>query len=200
MKKRILSKALVLTLALVLVLGTGMTTASAYTVMYLYAPTGSTVNVRSEPSMAGGGATVLAMEPIGTAVQVLEWMNNGWAVISWGSGVAYVKSEFLSDSRGGGGYTPSVESDKEKAMDNLLAETKTYSTVANPFTIYPNPQRSSGFVNFRLIPVQYGKEFYRVYPNNALTVLGQTRNWYQVRDENTGVIGYIVKSLVTVMN
>lgn len=198
MNKRILS----LVLALVLVMGIGMTGASAYTVMYLYAPTGHTVNVRSEPSMAGGGATVIAMVPIGTAVQVLEWMNNGWAVISWGDSIAYVKSEFLSDTQrgGGGGYTPSGQTDKEKAMDNLLAETKTYTAVTNPFTIYPNPQRSSGFVNFRLIPVQYGKEFYRVYPGNALTVLGQTRSWYQVRDDNTGVIGYIVKSLVTVAN
>ena len=198
MNKRILS----LVLALALLLGCGMmTTASAYTTMYLYARTGHTVNVRSEPSTAGGSSTVLAMAPIGTAVQVLEFMNNGWSVISWGNGIAYVMTEFLSDSSGGGGgYTPVVESDKEKAMDSLMNELKTYSRVASPFTIYPNPNRASGFVNFRLVPVQYGKELYRVYASNALTVLGQTRNWYQVEDNNTGVIGYIVKSLVTVVN
>ena len=198
MNKRILS----LVLALALMLAASMTTAaSASTTMYLYAPTGHTVNVRSEPSMAGGDNTVLAKVSIGTAVEVLEFMNNGWSVISWGGGIAYVKSEFLSATKGGGGgYTPSVISDKEKAMDNLMSELKTYTRVASSFTIYPNPNRASGFVNFRLAPVQYGQEFYRVYPSNSLTVLGQTRNWYQVQDDSTGVIGYIVKSLVRVAN
>ncbi len=196
MSKRILSLALALMLALTVF----MTAASADAVyMYLYAPTGRTVNVRTEPSTAAGSATVITQAPIGTQVEVKEFLDNNWAVIYWGSDVAYVKSEFLSTNQrapGGGAITPGV-SDKEKAMDSLTGELKTYKQVSNSYTIYPAPKRASGFVNFRLAPVQYGKEYYRVYANNALTVLGETRGWYQVRDEATGVVGYIVKSLTS---
>lgn len=198
MKKRILT----LAMALALVLTAFASTALAVETMYLYAPSGKTVNVRSEPSTAGGNATVLQMTPIGTAVQVEEYLSNGWAAIIWGSyGTAYVKTEFLSSvQRGpsGGGVTPVTPStDKEKAMNSLAAELSSFKQVTSSYTIYPMPRRASGFVNFRLAPVQYGKEYYRVYANNALTVLGETKGWYQVRDENTGVVGYIVKSLTT---
>ena len=79
-------------------------------------------------------------------------------------------------------------------------EFRTGKLVANPFTVYARPSRASGWVNLRWAPSTEAERIATCPQGKQLTVIGEigeTRNWYQVQDPQTGMIGFISRQYVS---
>ena len=62
-------------------------------VMYVYTDNGQGLNVRSAPRVSNN---IIAVAPYGSRMQVLRFLENGWASVVWDRfGEAYVQSRFL---------------------------------------------------------------------------------------------------------
>ena len=110
MVKRILALALALALVLSVstVLASGIGTAATYGIdpvvpetyqtMFVYTDNGQGLNVRSAPYV---GNNIIGLAPYASEVQIIRFLDNGWACIVWYGGEAYVQSRYLQ------GYQPS---------------------------------------------------------------------------------------------
>jgi len=58
----------------------------------VYAKSGSTVNMRKDPSKQGA---IVMQVPIGSEVKVIEELNNGWAVIEFNDKTGYMMKDFI---------------------------------------------------------------------------------------------------------
>ena len=104
MVKRILALALALALVLSVstVLASGIGTAATYGIdpvvpetyqtMFVYTDNGQGLNVRSAPYV---GNNIIGLAPYASEVQVIRFLDNGWACIVWYGGEAYVQSRYL---------------------------------------------------------------------------------------------------------
>ena len=214
---------LALALALVLVLGVSSVLASGvgsevnygssgsyvgtYDTMYVYTENGKGLNVRSTPYV---GNNIIGLAPYRSAVEVIRFLDNGWACIVWYSGEAYVQSRFLQWYQPSPYYpvvptstptstpvTPTAEPYvPTDTLATLNAEFRTARFVT-PFTVTVRPARASGWVNMRWAPSK-DTEIIAEYRSGAkLTVLAETQSWYQVEDPDSYVTGFIMKDYVT---
>ena len=55
------------------------------------------------------------------------------------------------------------------------------------------PSRASGWVNLRYTPSAEFGHADKLYANTQLTVIAETQNWLQVRKNDTGVTGYVMR-------
>ena len=180
--------------------------------MYVVTDNGLGLNVRSEPYVSD--YNILAVAPYGSRIEVLRFLDNGWAAVRWSYyGEAYVQSRFLQWYAPGPYITNPPVTPRPTAVPyiptavpydpsyadtiaGLNAEFRTMRTVT-PFVIAVRPARSSGWVNMRWAP---GKdmEVVRIYYNgDRLTVLSEGANWYLVQDPSTNAVGYMMKTYTT---
>ena len=230
MNKKLLSLLLALTLVLGLAAafadnGIGQSAASnssnvypyleaSAMVMYVYTDNGQGLNVRSAPRVANN---IIAVAPYGSRMQVLRFLENGWASVVWDRfGEAYVQSRFLQWDEPAPLYTaapsprptviptavPTAAPYTPTYTDTLAvlnAEFRTARLVA-PFVVSVRPSRASGWVNMRWAPSK-DTEVLATYRSGAqLTVIAETQSWYQVTDPNTEATGFIMKNYVTRLN
>ena len=207
MKKRFVS--LMLIAALFAVLLPALAAADTYYgTQYGYTDNGKTLNVRSSPST---GNNVIGALNYGTEVVVVKMYSNGWAQILWqqtASGefsVAYVQRRFLVSSRPAplpvqptATPVPAGGTDYAQVFSPMNAEFKSAKQVKNPFVVYARPSRASGWVNLRWAPTTEAERIATCPQGKQLTVLAETKNWYQVKDPQTGMIGFISKQYVSV--
>ena len=171
--------------------------------MYVVTDNGKGLNVRRDPYVSD--YNILAVAPYGSRIDVLRFLDNGWAAVRWQYyGEAYVQSRFLqwyvpyitnpptarpTVAPTAAPYYPSYAD----TIPGLNAEFRTMRAVT-PFTVSVRPVRSSGWVNMRWAPGQ-DLEVVRIYYNgDRLTVLAEGANWYQVQDPNSGAVGYMMKT------
>lgn len=211
MKKQILSLALIAVMMAVF-LPTQAVADSYYGTQYVYTDNGKTLNVRSSPSMDNNCIGAL---PYGAEVTVMEMYSNGWAKILWEQndygefGTAYVQRRFLVNhkptSKPSQSAAPASSSSKTAAATDYTKqftamndEFRTGKLVPQQFTVYARPSRASGWVNLRWAPSVEAERIATCPQGKALTVIAETRNWYQVCDPQTGMIGFISKQYVSV--
>ncbi len=196
MTKRLLSLALIAIMAAMLI------PASAEWTMYVYTDNGKSLNVRRDPMT---GDNVIGSLKYGEAVSVRMTMANGWTVINWASGdgfVAYVQSRFLMEYKPAP-KTPSTPAPEKKSstpgsnttFSAMNDEFKTAVRVS-PYTVTARPARASGWVNLRWAPSLDAAVITTCPQGKELTVLAELKNWYQVEDVVTGMIGFISRSYV----
>jgi len=179
--------------------------------MYVYTDNGKSLNVRRYPST---GDNIIGSLKYGDAVSVRMTSANGWATIDWSGGdgyVAYVQSRFLvpykpapkSNSNSGsnsqknnGSSSAATGTDAAKALSSMNAEFKTGVKVS-PYTVISRPARASGWVNLRWAPTTEAERIATCPQGKELTVLAELKNWYQVQDPATGMIGFISRQYVT---
>ena len=208
MKKQMISLALVV-MMMAMFLPAVAVADSYYGTQYVYTDNGKTLNVRSSPVMRNN---VIGALKFGAEVTVTEVYSNGWAQILWEQndygefGVAYVQRRFLVSRKptskpvnptaapASGG---SSAADYAKAFTMMNAEFKTARLVVNPFIVYSRPSRASGWVNLRWAPSKDAERIATCPQGKALKVIGETRNWYQVQDPQTSMIGFISKEFVS---
>ena len=168
---------------------------------YVYTENGKTLNVRSAPIVSEG--TKVGALAYGSKVQVLYFQGN-WACIfyHWDDGLlsgdeCWVQKRFLVRNRpasrsSSGSSNTSKPASTSGQLGVMNREFKTLQTV-NPFEISAKPVRSSGFVNLRWAPHDEAEIAGIAYYGHKLLVLASTTNWYQVEDESTGRICFVMK-------
>ena len=75
---------------------------------------------------------------------------------------------------------------------SLENELRTYHVVS-PYTVVAKPVRATGWVNLRYIPSTECCHAENLYANTQLTVIAETANWLQVRKNDNGVTGYVMR-------
>ncbi len=197
---------LVLIAALTAMLLPGLAASDSYRTMYVYTDNGKSLNVRSDPST---GNNKIGSLQFGEEVTVVEFKPKGWAQILWGQsyygefGVAYVQSRFLVNSRPGirppqpTAAPASDVTDYARIFTSMNAEFRSARQTNVPYTVVARPSRASGWVNLRWAPSTEAERIATCNQGKELTVLAELKNWYQVEDPETGMIGFINRSYVT---
>ena len=178
-----------------------------YGTMYVYTDNGKSLNVRSDPST---GNNIIGSLKYGDEVTVVELRSNGWAQILWEQnaygefGAAYVQSRFLVN------YKPAPQpvqptaapasdaADYARILSSMNAEFRSARKVAIPYTVVARPSRASGWVNLRWAPTTEAERIATCKQGKKLTVLAELKNWYQVQDPETGMIGFISRQYVKI--
>ena len=147
------------------------------------------LNVRSWPS---GNAALLGTIPNGRTVTVENYTADyAWAVITFEGKTAYVMSQYLVDASPV--YpTPVPGGDTQNIISTMENEFRTYRVVS-PYTVLAKPVRATGWVNLRYVPSTEFGHADNLYANTQLTVVAETANWLQVRKNDTGVTGYVMR-------
>ena len=86
--------------------------------------------------------------------------------------------------------------DAAKALSDMNREFTTAKKVS-PYTVTARPSRASGWVNLRWAPSTEAERIATCPQGKELTVLVEMKNWYQVQDPQTGMIGFISNKYVT---
>ena len=210
MKKQIISLALIVVMTAML-LPSLAAADSYYGTQFVYTNNGKNLNVRSTPSM---GDNIIGSLKYGEEVTVVEMYSNGWAQILWKQSandefsVAYVQRRFLVNhkptslpvqpSAAPASGNTAAATDYAKLFTAMNDEFRTGKLVPQQFNVYARPSRASGWVNLRWAPSLEAERIATCPQGKVLTVIAETRNWYQVRDPQTGMIGFISKQYVSV--
>ena len=199
MTKRLVSLALIVMMMATLISTAAV--AESGTTMYVRTDNGKSLNVRDKPD-----GKVVASFKYGQAIYVEYITASGWAQTYYGdygdTYTGWVSARYLVKSDPGK-YVPSNNSapassntDAAKVLSDMNAEFRTGKTVTNQFTVYARPSRASGWVNLRWAPSTEAERIATCPQGKALTVIGETKNWYQVQDPQTGMVGFIMKKFV----
>ncbi len=172
-------------------------------IMYVYTDDGKTLNVRSSPNT---GDNIISRLNYGERVDVIS-ISDGWAKIWWEQsaygefGVAYVQSRFLVYSQPGPKPVkptpaPTPSTDYANEFSAMNREFESAKKVLNPYAVEARPSRASGWVNLRWAPSTETTRIATCKQGKELLVLAELRNWYQVQDPETGMIGFISSKYV----
>ncbi len=186
MKKRLLPFLLVLAVLMTALIP--VATAGG-TVKYVYTRNSKPLNVRSWPNI---NAALIGTIPNGQAVSVENYTADyTWAVITYNGKPAYVMTQYLVDGSPVN-PTPVPGGNTQNLINTMENEFRTYHVVS-PYTVLAKPVRASGWVNLRYVPSTEFGHADNLYANTQLTVIAETRNWLQVRRNDTGVTGYVMR-------
>ena len=203
MTKRLISLALI---AIMMTMLIPALAANEGWTMYVYTDNGKSLNVRSSPST---GNNIIGSLKYGEQVEVVTINTNGWAKILWAQsdygeyGVAYVQSRFLLNYKPTPHMvqptaTPSPDTtDYAKEFSSMNAEFRSAKKVTAPYIVVARPSRASGWVNLRWAPTTKAERIATCKQGKELIVLEELKNWYQVQDPETGMIGFISRQYVT---
>ena len=161
---------------------------------YVYTRNGKPLNVRAWPDL---NSALLGKLNLGTQVTIEGYTSDyTWANIIYNGQNAYVMTQYLVDTYpGGGGVTPAptpVYPGEQSIITSMESEFSTYRVVS-PYTVLVKPVRATGWVNLRYAPSTEFAHAENLYANTQLTVIAETRNWLQVRRNDTGVTGYVMR-------
>ena len=211
MIKKMVSLALIAVIAAMLIPALAAAD-SYYGTQWVYTDNGKTLNVRSTPST---GDNVIGRLKYGAEVTVVQMYDNGWAQILWEQneygefGTAYVQRRFLVNhqptSQPGQPAQPSAPSsgstaaatDYAKMFTSMNTEFRSAQKVTVPYIVIARPSRASGWVNLRWAPTTEAERIATCKQGKELIVLVELKNWYQVQDPETGMIGFISRQYVT---
>lgn len=189
MKKRI---AIFMLTAIVLMTVLAPAASAGGITKYVYTRNGKPLNVRSWPSV---NSAQLGTIPFGQAVTVENYTTDyTWAVITFNGRTAYVMTQYLVDGSPVSPVTPTPVpgGNTQSLISSMENEFRTYRVVS-PYTVLAKPVRASGWVNLRYVPSTEFGHAENLYANTQLTVIAETANWLQVRKNDTGVTGYVMR-------
>ena len=189
-KKKIITFILVLALLAVSLASWAMADS---TVKYVYTRNGKPLNVRAWPDL---NSSLLGTLPNGTAINVNGYTSDyTWAYIVFNGKTAYVMTQYLVDTYptpAAPTPDPGTDAKYQTIVNSLENEFKTYRVV-EPYTVLAKPTRATGWVNLRYTPSAEFAHADNLYANTQLTVIAETANWLQVRRNDTGVTGYVMR-------
>ena len=197
MKRRI-AACLLAAVILMIALAPAAVASGTGTVKYVYTRNGKPLNVRAWPDV---NSALLGTLNQGTRVTIQGYTSDyTWANIVFNGQNAYVMTQYLADSPGGGTTPTPVNpgTNYQSIVASLESEFSTYHVVS-PYTVLAKPVRASGWVNLRYAPSAEFGHADNLYANTQLTVIAETRNWLQVRRNDTGVTGYVMRQYTITM-
>ena len=161
--------------------------ACAATYKYAYKSSGKHVGVYGK----AGGAKIGHIAS-GTKIEVLG-TSGSYTRFRYGKGSAYVRSVNVVNSlnsqkkKTSGSSSDQTEGEILEAMNaecRRMRQTDGYEVIVRP-------SKPSGYVNLRFGPSTATEVMDRLYMGYTLEVLAKGRAWLQVRDPQTGKVGYI---------
>lgn len=174
---------------------------------YVYTENGKTLNVRATP-----GGDVVGHLKYGTQIYCYYKDNgNGWALIDYkynmpgvgeGTYACFVSSRFLVKNKPAARTAASKKTSTSGAAavstDPLMAINEEFRAAkkVTPYTVYARPSRASSWVNLRWAPTKTAEIMATYKANAPLTVIQELKNWFQVEDPDTGLVGFVDKSFV----
>jgi uncharacterized protein YgiM (DUF1202 family) len=192
MLKRILS----LTLAAVLALAAFATVAFAEEVKeeniyYVYTENGKELNVRNAPN-----GEIIGKLPYGEEVKVSAFINDNWAVINFQNDKAgYVNTRYLIPVHPDV-VVKAIEEEKESFTGDPMVDIDNEFASAvdvDDYDVTARPARVTSVVYMRWIPSETGRIIAKYKATEKLVVLKEMDHYLQVKDPDTGDVGYIHK-------
>ena len=174
---------------------------------YVKTENGKGLNVRNHP----GGGQVVGSLKYGTRIYVDTFTTPEWALITYkydngygvGEYVAWVSTRYLT-RKNPGKFVPSATAAPASktagtpvTLDAVNAIFFSSRKVDAPYTVVARPSRASGWVNLRWAPSTEAERIATCPQGKKLTVLAEMKDWYQVKDPATGMIGFISSKYVT---
>ena len=172
--------------------------------MYITTQSSDTVSMRSSP---GAKYDSVFKVPYGAQVYVYESIVNGadekWYRIHYydQNGKCfngYMNERYLTYDQPKD-REDEKQSDKDNSSDNTVTVDtgmfKGFNKVGETCTV--KPSKSGGYVNMRWAPSMSMPVITRYYDGAELYVLAENRTWCQVYDEETGVCGFMYKSMTS---
>ena len=199
-----MKKLIGLVLAVMLLAGIAISATSEETQgreMYVYTKNGKVLLVRSSPSTTENN--VINSLPYGSKVFTYGSPEPGWTYIEWGNNHGYVMSRFLVNKKPEARDTSSSSTTKSSGfnteaattvseINTLLASAKQVA----PYNATVRPARASGWVYMYWLPTKNATQIATYSANQELTVIAELKDWYQVEDPSTGMIGFVYQSYI----
>ncbi|MBR3429118.1 MAG: SH3 domain-containing protein [Clostridia bacterium] len=197
MKRRIIAAFTVLSLLMFILVPGAL---AGQVTKYVYTRNGKPLNVRIWPDV---NSTLIGQLPYGSRVLVENYTADySWATITYNGRTAYVSTQYLVDYDPVKPITPTPapapSPSGSDVITRLETELATYRVVT-PYTVVAKPDRATGWVNLRYTPSTEFGHAANLYANSQLTVLAETANWLQVRQESSGIIGYVMRQYTIYM-
>ncbi len=161
--------------------------------MFVYTENRGSLNVRSSMST---GNNVVGKLDFGTAVQVYSFFGS-WALINYKNTNAYVMTRYLTYTQPTTPVTPTPAPASDTSLNDINKEFKTAVKVKVPYIVVSRPARASGWVNLRWAPSTKAEVISTCPQGKELYVIAELKNWYQVQDTVTGMVGFISRSYVS---
>ena len=172
--------------------------------MYITTQSSDTVSMRSSP---GAKYDSVFKVPYGSQVYVYESIVNGadekWYRIHYYDQNGKCFNGYMNERYLTYDQPKDREDEKPSGKDNSSDNTVTIDTsmfkgfnkVGETCTV--KPSKSGSYVNMRWAPSMSMPVITRYYDGAELYVLAENRTWCQVYDEETGVCGFMYKSMTS---
>ena len=172
--------------------------------MYITTQSSDTVSMRSSP---GAKYDSVFKVPYGAQVYVYESIVNGadekWYRIHYYDQNGKCFNGYMNERYLTYDQPKDREDKKPSGKDNSSDNTvvvdtsmfKGFNKVGETCTV--KPSKSGGYVNMRWAPSMSMPVITRYYDGAELYVLAENRTWCQVYDEETGVCGFMYKSMTS---
>lgn len=190
MLKRIITLALAAILALSVFATAALAENAEETTYYVYTDNGKDLNVRSEPN-----GDIIGELPWGEKVEVISFVNENWAMIKYKDEDAYVARRYLIEIDPNKLVRLFEEEEAAFTGDPLADLDAEFASAVkvDEFKVSLRPARVTALVNMRWIPNETGRIIAQYRANDELIVLKELKYYLQVRDPDTGDVGYIHK-------
>lgn len=164
---------------------------------YVACSNGGDLNLRQEPSKNSAG---LAKIPYGTQLEIADLSADGaWGYCSYAGRQGWVMMSFLS-------LTPPdpSKSKAEKARSDLEAMNNEFQIMNNrplsqSFEVVVRTNKTTTLYHLRWAPTMASFAMRSDVKNGEVFVVtAEGKDWYQIRDNQTARVAYIVKSICQV--
>ena len=191
-----LKRILTLTLAAILALAVFATAAFAEAIeeeisYYVYTENGKDLNVRSAPN-----GDIIGTLKYGEEVKVKAFINDSWALIDYQNDTpGYVNSRFLITVHPDV-IKEALEEEKEtNTGDPMLDIDAEFASAVDveDYEVSARPARVTSVVYLRWIPSETGRIIAKYRATEKLVVMKELDHYLQVKDPDTGDVGYIHK-------
>lgn len=152
-------------------------------IMYVKTSNGGMLNMRTEPK---SGNNIITKIPYAGTVTVIAEYDKTWSVIEYTgiSNPGYVQTQFLSDKKPDP-YTG------ETLQNGQVYKTLTSMKMDNWYSARVQTLKGGKDVSLRWSPTSNGTVMRKIPVDEIVTVIAEGKNWNQVLDESTGMVGFM---------
>ncbi len=171
--------------------------------MYVYTENGGTLNVRRDPIVKSNNAIGELQFGQKVTVLLIPMVNADWTAIKYSKGVdgvAYVMTRFLTSTK------PDPDAKKKaddqarlRNLEELNRQISTHKPLDTSLALTVRTTRTSGWITFRMGPGIAAERITSFPDGHPLTAVGETKDWYEAMDAESGRVGYIHKNYVNVL-
>ena len=159
-------------------------------VKYVYSSNGKAVRLRAAACL---GNNIILEVPYGAKVYDTQIAGGaaGWSYVTYNGKSGWMMSKYLVNTRPTAKPTakPTISPTDPKNSTDLNGMFKGFAQVDSPYVATLVPTTATA--NLRWAPSKQSGIMEKLLYGHKVTVLATNRNWAQVRDEETGKVGFM---------